>query len=70
MGDTGFFKSMRYQGFLVVSILNFVTSKFEPSSTVLLRHYRFQNGFGQLWEILSGRHLMILLTIALIEITF
>ena len=39
-----------YQGFLVVSILNFNsdTSTFEPCSTVLLSltHYRFQSGFG------------------------
>ena len=39
-----------YQGFLVVSILNFNsdTSAFEPYSTVLLSltHYRFQSGFG------------------------
>ena len=55
---------IRYQRFLVVSIQNFDTdaSKFEPSRTVLLHvtHYRCQNGFGQLWKILTGIQLMIL----------
>ena len=40
MGDISFLKSIRYQQFLVVSIPNFDTdtSKFKPSSTVLLWH--------------------------------
>ena len=40
MRDTSFFKSIRYQRFLVVSMLNFDsdTSRFKPCSTVLLWH--------------------------------
>ena len=40
MHDTSFFKSIRYQRFLVVSMLNFDsdTSRFKPCSTVLLWH--------------------------------